>query len=209
MKFSLFPKSIQFFDYFQKQHSLVAHAAGTFCDMFNDFSKVPEKCIRINQLESEGNSLAREISRSLSMTFITPIDREDIYTICTDQEEMLDLIHAISTRVGLYGFREVPKSARALVMDLDKIVELQGEMIRFISTRSYDEAPMNRILEACSDGNRMLVVSLGELFERAESGLMDFATALKLSQIYDRFEMLLMHVEKFSFTLEKVGIKNA
>ena len=209
MNFSLFPKTVQFFDYFQKQHSLVADAARTLSEIFNDFSDVAKKCARINQLQSESNSLAREISRSLSMTFITPIDREDIYTICIEQEEMLDLIQAISMRVGLYGFRDVPKSARGLVMDLDRMVESQGEMIRFISTRSYNEAPMNRILEACADGNRLLVVSLGELFERAESGQMDFATALKLSQIYDRFEMLLNHVEKLSFTLEKVGIKNA
>ena len=209
MSFSLFPKSVQFFDYFQKQHLLVARAASTLSEIFNDFSDVSRKCVSINQLESEGNILAREISRSLSMTFITPIDREDIYTICIEQGGILDLIQDISTRVGLYGFREVPKSARDLVMDLDQIIESQGEMIRFISIRSYDEAPMNRILEACMDGNRLLVVSLGELFERAESGQMDFPTAIKLSQIYDRIEMLLKHVEKFSFTLEKVGIKNA
>ncbi len=94
-------------------------------------------------------------------------------------------------------------------MDLDHIVESQGEMIQFISTRSYNEAPMNRILEACADGNRLLMVSLGELFEMAESGQMDFANAIKLSQIYDRIEILLNHVERFSFTLEKAGIKNA
>ena len=209
MSFSLFPKNIQFFDYFQKQHFLVAQAARALSEIFNVFKDVSKKCIRINQLESEGNSLAREISRSLSMTFITPIDREDIYAICVDQEEMLNLIQAISTRVGLYGFREVPKSAGELITDLEHIVDAQGEMIRFISTRSYNEAPMNRILEACKDGNRLLIVCLSELFERAESGEMNFASAIKLSQIYDRIEMLLNHVEKFSFTLEKTGIKNA
>ena len=65
----------------------------------------------IEQEEADGNALALEISRSLSMTFITPIDREDIYAICIEQEEMPDLIQSVSMRVGLYGFHEAPASA--------------------------------------------------------------------------------------------------
>jgi len=209
MAISLFPRTIRFFEYFEEQHSLVAAATGALTAIFSDFSNVAERCAEINRLAREGNALAREISRLLASTFITPIDREDIHTICVEQEEVLDAVQAISTRIGLYGFREVPKSARELIMDLGPVVEWQGEMIRFISNRSYDEQPMNRILEACADANRLLVVSLGELFERADTGQINFAAAIKLSQIYDRIEMLLKRVEKFSFTLEKAGIKNA
>ena len=54
-----------------------------------------------------------------------------------------------------------------------------------------------------------LVVSLGELFEKADKDHLDFAEAIKLSQIYDRLELLFNHAQKFSFTLEKAGIKNA
>ncbi|MGD9975088.1 MAG: hypothetical protein AB7S77_18665, partial [Desulfatirhabdiaceae bacterium] len=150
-----------------------------------------------------------EISRSLSMTFITPIDREDIYAICIEQEEMLDLIQAVSMRIGLYGYHEAPASTRELVMDLDHIVACQGEMIQFISTRTYHEGVMNRALEACADGKRMLVVSQGELCEKADQCHLDFARVIKLSQIYDRLELLFNHAQKFSFTLEKAGIKNA
>lgn len=209
MAFSLFPKNIRFFDYFQQQHSLVVLASKILTEIFTDFTELKGKCARINQLEVDGNALAREISRSLSMTFITPIDREDIYAICIEQEEMLDLIQAVSIRVGLYGFREAPASTRELVKDLEHIVAGQEEMIRFISTRTYHESVMNRILEACADGKRLLVVSLGELFEKADHGQLDFAKAIKQSQIYDRLEMLFNHAQKLSFTLEKAGIKNA
>ncbi|MBI5593228.1 MAG: DUF47 family protein [Deltaproteobacteria bacterium] len=209
MAFSLFPKNIRFFDYFLQQHSLVVLASKILTEIFTDFTDLKGKCSRINQIEVDGNTLAREISRSLSMTFITPIDREDIYAICTELEEMLDLIQSVSTRVGLYGFHEAPASTRELVRDLELIIASQEEMIRFISTRTYHESVMNGILEACADGRRLLVVSLGELFEKADQGQLDFAEAIKLSQIYDRLEMLFNHAQKLSFTLEKAGIKSA
>ena len=122
---------------------------------------------------------------------------------------MLDLIQAISTRIGLYNFKEPPDSVRELVMDIENIIVSHGEMIQFISSHTYNETPMERILDACMDGKRLLLVILGELFEKTDSGQMDFATAIKLSQIYDRMELLFNHIQKFSFTLEKVGIKNA
>ncbi|MBP7461071.1 MAG: DUF47 family protein [Candidatus Delongbacteria bacterium] len=209
MKISIFPRNIKFFDYFMKQQQLTAEAAGTLSGIFNDFANAAPKFIRINQLANEGHHLAREINRLLSLTFVTPIDREDIYQICIEQNDMLARIQAISTRVGLYGFREVPKPARELVMDLEQIAECHGKMIQFISRRIYEDGPMNRILEACADARRLLLVCTGELFEKAESKELDLVSVIKLSYIYDRIEELLTHTERFSFTLEKAGIKNA
>ena len=81
MGFSLFPRSAKFYDLFKEQHRKVAKAAGVLDDLFTSFEDVEERCKRITIIESEGNAISRRIAKELSLTFITPIDREDIHEI--------------------------------------------------------------------------------------------------------------------------------
>jgi len=72
MGFSLFPRSVKFYDLFKEQHRKLAKAAGILDDLFTSFEEVEEHCKRINILESEGNTISRRIAKELSLTFITP-----------------------------------------------------------------------------------------------------------------------------------------
>ena len=79
MSISFFPKIVKFFDLFEKQSGTLKDAAVVLDSIFQDFNEVTSKCDRINKLETRGDSLSREISTELALTFITPLDREDIY----------------------------------------------------------------------------------------------------------------------------------
>jgi len=77
------------------------------------------KCEKIKQLEIQGNLISREISTELSQTFITPLDREDIHAFNMAQEDLLNAIRAISSRIGLYRFDSPERTAVALVENID------------------------------------------------------------------------------------------
>ena len=85
MSFSLFPKSVKFFDLFLEQNRKTFKAATILNEIVQDFTDVEEKCKQINIIEAEGNGICRNIP-TLSITFITPIDREDIHEINIAQE---------------------------------------------------------------------------------------------------------------------------
>ena len=107
----LFPKVAKFFDLFERQSNIVKDAAIILDSIFKDFTKVPEKCEKINDLEIEGDYLSREISSELSLSFITPLDREDIHSINMGKEDVLNAIKSVAARIGLYRFGTVKDSA--------------------------------------------------------------------------------------------------
>ncbi|HNX20452.1 MAG TPA: DUF47 family protein, partial [Acidobacteriota bacterium] len=107
MAFSLFPRSVKFFDLFLDQHQNLQAAASRLAELFDDIENKTVICDDIAALEVKGNAMEREISKQLSATFLTPIDREDIFYINRYQESTLNLIKGVARRIGLYNFTEV------------------------------------------------------------------------------------------------------
>src|SRR4051794_23047594 len=66
---------------------------------------------RINDLEHEGDDITHEIVRLLNSTFVTPLDREDIYALATRIDDICDHVDEAADDVVLYGVRRVPEEA--------------------------------------------------------------------------------------------------
>lgn len=208
MSIRFFPKVVRFFDLFERQNALLKEAATLLHAIFNDFSDVPERCGRINDLETEGDRLSREIAAQLSLTFITPLDREDIHAINMAQEDLLNAIRAISSRIGLYRFDKPEQAAVDLVDNLRMIVGEIEQMLRLLSHRKDEEGPSQRVHTLKNDADMQLLVVLGELYEAvpSEKGLLRL---IQWTQIYDRIEQALERAEALANVVEGVHIKNA
>ncbi|MEI7482328.1 MAG: DUF47 family protein [Elusimicrobiota bacterium] len=203
MGFSLFPKNIKFFEYFQRQQKLVAQAADVLLSLSSGAGAAVDHCGRLHTIEAEGNLLVREISRLLAETFITPIDREDVYRIANGYEELLNQIRAIGVRIGLYRAGKNNVTTRELADDFKSMIANCAILLDGIAADTYSEAPMNDIIRLKTESDNMLLVAMGELQERAPAG-----ETLSEAQILDRCETLLVTAERFAYTLEAIGIKN-
>ncbi len=204
MGFSLFPKNVKFFEYFLRQQKIVARSADVLLALCSGEGTVLDHCERLHALEAEGNQLVREISRLLAETFITPIDREDVYRIANGYEEILNQVHSIGVRLGLYRLGENNITARELASDFRLMIASCGLLLDGISADTYSEAPTNDIIRLKTASANMLLVAMGELHERASDG-----KTLAAAQILDRCETLLVATERFAYTLEAISIKNA
>ena len=47
--------------------------------------------------------MAAKITQKLNSTFITPIDREDIYLLVTELDDVIDMITDLARRLEIYG----------------------------------------------------------------------------------------------------------
>jgi uncharacterized protein Yka (UPF0111/DUF47 family) len=209
MSISFFPRVVKFFDLFEKQSGLVKDAAVVLDSIFKDFRDVPAKCSRINLLETEGDSLSREISSQLSLAFITPLDREDIHAINMAQEDVLNMIRAIASRIGLYQFETLEPAAVDLIENLRMAVEETEKMLGKLSSKKEVEEHSKTVTKIKNESELQLLLALGELYESdpAEAGrLLD---VIKWTQIYDRIEQALDKAEVLANIIEGVSIKNA
>jgi uncharacterized protein len=209
MGFSLFPKTPKFYNLFLEQNSKMVQAAALLHEVFSDFTDITQRCKKIIDLELEGNTASGEITRALSLTFITPIDREDIHEINMAQEDVTNLIKAISTRIGLYGFKEVKAAAIHLLGNLKAMVQETGNMLNQLSKKKEVEKHSKVIKALKGDSDMVLLVALGELYEQQLQGYEAVLDIIKWTQIYDRIEEAVGRTEYLANTIEGIVLKNA
>ncbi|HCR13155.1 DUF47 domain-containing protein [Solidesulfovibrio sp.] len=211
MGFSLFPRSVKFYDLFAEQHRKLVKAAIILDELFTDFDDLEERCKRITIIESEGNAISRRIAKELSLTFITPIDREDIHEINLTQEDILNLIKAIASRVGLFGFDRIRYPARRIISNLRAMIEEVGHILARMRQNKQAEELFARVEALKHECETLLMVGIGELYDGGdERG--DYAAILdivKWKHLFDRIEAAVERTEALSDVLEGVVLKNA
>ena len=211
MGFSLFPRSAKFYDLFKEQHRKLVKAAGILDELFTTFDDVEERCKRINIIESEGNTISRRIAKELSLTFITPIDREDIHQINLTQEDILNLIKAIASRIGLFGFDRIRYPARRIIANMRVMIEELGVVLGRMSQNKQAEESFHKIENLKHECETLLMVGIGELYDGGEINA-DYAVILdivKWKHIFDRIEAAVDRTESLADVLEGVVLKNA
>lgn len=209
MAFTLFPKVVKFFELFRQQNRLIVEAAGCLTAAVNDPSATTERCQRVLQIEAEGNDIEREIFHQLADTFITPLDREDIQELNTAQEGLLNRIRAVSSRVGLYRFPEVRSGVKMLAEDLQQIsTEIQA-MVERLGALKEMEDHARRARKLRIEAATLLLVSLGELYEKPATTPADVLEVVQWSEVYNRLEQALDQAEVLANILERIGVKNA
>lgn len=209
MSISFFPRIVKFFELFEKQSGIVRDAAVLLDSIFQDFSDVPAKCERINQLEAQGDGLSREISTQLALTFITPLDREDIHAINMAQEDVLNMLKSIASRTGLYKFKTLERTAVDLVENLRMIVEETEKMLKKLGSKKAVEEHALTVNKIKNESELQLLVALGELYESDLLSHERLLYVIMWAQIYDRIEQALDKAEVLANIIEGVSIKNA
>lgn len=211
MGFSLFPRSAKFYDLFKEQHRKLAKAVGVLDELFSSFTDVEEHCKRITIIESEGNTISRRIAKELSLTFITPIDREDIHEINLTQEDILNLIKAISSRIGLFGFDRIRYPAKRIISNLRIMIDELGTVLQLMSKNKKAEEHLHKVESLKYECETLLMVGIGELYDGGEEKA-DYQSILEIvkwKHIFDRIEHVVNRTETLADILEGVLLKNA
>jgi len=209
MSIRFFPKIIKFFDLFAKQNAILLDAAVILDSIFKDFNDVPAKCEQINRLEAAGDLISREISTELSLTFITPLDREDIHAINMAQEDVLNALKAIASRIGLYRFKTLERTAVDLVDNCLLIVQEIEKMLKGLSSKKEVQEHSQTVHAIKNESELHLLVVMGELYESVPAEPEGILHVIKWTQIYDRIEQALHRADVLANIIEGISIKNA
>lgn len=209
MAFSLFPKTVQFFDLLSRQNDVLQEAVVLLNQILDDFGNVKDACKRVNIIEAEADILIREITHELSQTFITPIDREDIHRISLAQEESINHIKGIATRARLYGFTKIRFPARKIAQNMLGMVEEATKMLACLHARQGVEGHVKQVKSLKAECEMLLGTGLAELQDQDITDFNGIIDIIKWTQVYDRIELAVERVEDLADILEEVVLKNA
>jgi len=110
----LLPREEVFFELFNASAENVLAAARGLRALLEDFTEVDRRAKEIKALEDKGDELTHGIIERLNRTFVAPLDRDDIFTLAKQLDDVIDWIEASSSRLALYRVGEIPAEAKEL-----------------------------------------------------------------------------------------------
>ncbi|MBI5047026.1 DUF47 family protein [Candidatus Micrarchaeota archaeon] len=134
----LVPQDNLFFELMLKQAETAHSAAQELLCLFSNYNNVQKESEKIKDLEHEGDKLMREIYTALNKTFIVPIDHQDISTLATALDDVIDLIDHVSTLLVVYGIKEptLPMVHLAEIL-VDQTKELKNAVASINHSKTY------------------------------------------------------------------------
>lgn len=209
MAFTLFPKSIRFFDLLIQQNEILKDVADELDQVFHDFHTMDDAFKRITIKEEKADELSREIARQLSQTFITPIDREDIYQLNLAQEDSINLLKRIAIRTCCSGLTRIRFPAQKMTRNISKMAHITGEMIRALRAKHEVGAFVKECKGLKEECEMVLSTGLSELQDIEITDFKGVTDIIKWVQIYDRIEQVVERLDDLSDVIEEVVLKNA
>ena len=114
-------KNNGFYDLLNEQAKTVNDSAKMVLELGEDLSKAKEWAETIKGCEHNCDSLLQDIAKKLNESFITPIDREDIYTLASQIDDIMDLIDELSVSFSIYNITSLTQEAKDLIKNLINI----------------------------------------------------------------------------------------
>src|SRR5215216_2589345 len=96
------PKEREFFDLFEEAGANILRAGELLERMLEQWPDHGEIARDVLVCEHEGDRITHDIIQRLNSTFVTPIDREDIYALASALDDIVDYIEETADFLSLY-----------------------------------------------------------------------------------------------------------
>ena len=202
--FSLLPREEKFFDLFEQQAGHIVTASRVLEELTLDYPDAKAKAERIKDIEHAGDTLTHEIVRRLNTTFVTPIDREDIYALASALDDIVDYTEEVSDFLSLYRIEAPMVQAQQLASILHHSCRAVAGAIPRLRTFKDIHHYTVEINRYENEGDRVLREALASLFEAG----IDPMLVIRWKDIFERLEDAVDATETVSNILEGIVIKN-
>ena len=206
MRLRLTPRDTTFFDLFAAQAIHLVTGANLLGEMLGaDRSTRKEIGKRIADAEHEADDATHSIMRRLNQTFVTPFDRDDIYTLASSLDDCMDFMEEAADLIVLYKVDALPARVSDQVQVLQRAAELTAEaMPRLRSMDSLSEywVEVNRLENQADKIHRKL---LAQLFDEVT----DPIELMKVKEIVEKLEDAADAFEKVANTVETIALKES
>jgi uncharacterized protein len=204
-RLSLVPKDRIFFDLFVESGQNTLRASKLLRDMLNKWPDDTGLARDILKAEQEGDRITHDIVQRLNTTFVTPIDREDIYGLATRLDDVVDYIEEAADFLGLYQIEAPMDQALQLAEVLVKSCEQLYEALQHLRGFKDLDRYWIEIHRLENDGDRISRDAVASLFSNG----IDPMVVIRWKDIFAVLERAIDSTETAAHILEGIVIKNS
>ena len=212
--FNFSRKDTEFFDLFVDNSKYFHLGAVLLDDVIKDPNKALERIDEILGLEAKADEINERIIEKLNLTFITPIDREDIYSIAGELDNGVDILQGALQRIIMSRAGHATEKCPLLT---NWVVESTNELVKAFKLLVDIKKNQREILDACAKVREY--ESKADLVYREQIGILyDDATQdplnktihlIKWKNILEDLEETQDHCKKLADMISGVVMKYA
>ena len=206
----LIPREVQFFDLLELQSQTVVRGAKLLQECLESKGSLDDLYLaskRIHDVDHEGDNLVHRLMERLNKSFITPLDREDIYELTSRLDDVLDYVDAVAKR--LVTFKIATPTHHAI--ELGRIIVRGAEetavgvaMLRDLSNSEAIIRQCAKINQLENDADQVMRDALNHLFNGEPK---DPLEVIKWKDLYEHLEVATDKCEDVANIIEAVLVK--
>jgi hypothetical protein len=205
VKLSFTPKERDYFRLFSDQAANLDAAAQLLVRFMNEYDDGKSIAASILEHEHRGDDLLHEIIKRMNTSFITPLDREDIYDLVAGMDNVLDNIEAAADSMLLY---RVAGPTKYSVRQADVIAKAAAVLHHIVDDLEKRTDLLARIIEVNrleNEGDRIVREAIAGLFDDD----MPVEDVLKWKDIYELLESAVDECEHVAHAIESIALKRS
>ena len=205
MAFSFLPKEDQYFDLFSQMTTKIQEAAGYLVTMMSGpYDEMEAASKRIKSVEHECDEITHSVTTKLNKSFITPFDREDIYTLSVALDDVCDYIDATARAVVMYDIHEGDEYVQQLSVIIQKLADEIHAAVAMLKKAQGMSPHLLEIQRLENDADEVYFKAMGALFKNSS----DAVTIIKLKELYEILENATDRCESVGNIIESIVLKH-
>ncbi|MBL8021024.1 MAG: DUF47 family protein [Leptospirales bacterium] len=202
--FSIVPKDEKYFALLSELADKVHGGSLVFLKVFEDYANRATYAIDIKGVEVACDKIAGRITSKLNTSFITPIDREDIYLLVKELDDVIDIINNLAIRFDMYSVTSLRPEAKEVALILsDATNELAGAF-KLLEKHEDLAEHCKRINDLEKKADLLYRESVRSLFIKEQNPI----EVIKWMGIYEALEDAVDRCKDVAEALEAVIVKN-
>ena len=205
MRFRIRPVETSFYDLFTEQANHLVGGANLLAQMLDPSTDKVALAEQMREAEHQADETTHEIVRRANSTFITPFDREDIYSLASALDDVMDMLDEVVDLILLYEVVQIPTEFLTQLEVIQRCAEITADAMPKLRTMAdLDEywIEINRLENA---GDKSYRRTLAKLF----SGDYDALTMVKLREVADGLEEAADALEHVAHAVETIAVKES
>jgi uncharacterized protein Yka (UPF0111/DUF47 family) len=205
MRLSFLPKSTEFYVLFERAGANALEAARLAQTRFREHPNSQVTQDQVKAVETAGDGLTRELIQLLNTQYVTPFDREDIYQLATELDDVVDYVEEASELLGLYGIESATRHAVEQCGILVQAVEQLAVALAGLKNMRGVQEALVRVKGLEDDGDRIVRDAVAALFR---DDRIDPLIVIRWKDIYDTLEEALDACETAANVIANIVVKN-
>jgi uncharacterized protein Yka (UPF0111/DUF47 family) len=203
----ILPREDHFYTFLENL-AVASHDAATALARWKDPSVPPQSvCDAVQAVEHRADKIQAELEDALALTFVTPLDREDLHRLGSELDDIVDLANLAGRAIILFG---VNRPTPAMVKLMDVLVEcttvLKDAVPRLRHHKYGDLVEAARSLRKSEkEGDKAYRDEISRLFH--DDGV-DAKTVLRQREVLDDIEAAIDHCDHVATTLTNLAVKH-